>query len=110
VGCFYNQSPPSATNFLFTETNPAVGVHLIEGGSMPATAKYLKPDGSIDSTLTATGMRGCGASPAVGLTTYTGMGGPATAWQSAPSGSAPNVVFVSRFHSCDGQPSGNGCP
>jgi hypothetical protein len=110
VGCFFNQAPPQPTNQQATETNPATGVHLLEASAMPASAKYLKVDGTIDTTLTATGARGCGISTGNGITSYSGMGGGVTTWQSQPGGTTTAVVFVSRFHSCDGQPTGNGCP
>jgi hypothetical protein len=107
VACYYNSTPPGPTNQIYNETMPAPGVQMFANSVLATPVNYLKPDRTIDTTLTATGTLGCALTAGNGnVNNYSGMGGGVTKWETAPGGTVANVVFVSRFHSCDGVPAG----
>lgn len=109
VDCFYNVAPGAPTNFRFDEQWPtATGVQLTAAGMMSIIARYLEADASIDSSLTATGSRGCAV--VAGGSSYSFQGGGVNQWEKNWSGTTTGVVFVQAIRSCDSAPAGTpGC-
>jgi hypothetical protein len=71
-------------------------------GSPLATAKYLKTDRTLDTTLTATSALGCGlVIPDGQIHIVTGSLAGVSKFETQQGASASGTVFISRIHDCD---------
>lgn len=106
VAKFYNDTKPSPTNVVATETHPVAGVTLTKDGAAAVGAQYFNDSlSAVDPMLTVTGMSGTALvaspiPPAGMFPTFSGSGPTAMpiSWEQLPGGSAAGLVLITRFH------------
>jgi hypothetical protein len=104
IARFFLDTAPSANDLQATETMPAAGIQMLQGGAPEGRAKYFDADFMSLGAGTSTGTLGAAIVPGTGdqqILTFSGTGNtPGDKWEQHPGNTTAGVVFVVRFHPC----------